>query len=46
MKNLLLGLLIAGVMGLAVWTYSENYGTKQTLDEIVQLINNKFDEQE
>jgi hypothetical protein len=40
MKNLLLGLLVAGVMGLAVWTYSENYATKQTLDGIVQLNKN------
>ena len=40
MKNLLLGFLIIGVMGLALWTYSENYVTKQSLDEIVQLNKN------
>ncbi|MGB0799662.1 MAG: cell division protein FtsL, partial [Planktomarina sp.] len=26
-----------GVMGLALWAYSENYTTKQTLDEVSQL---------
>lgn len=37
MKSFLLGLLVMGVMGLAVWAYSENYATKQSLDEVAQL---------
>ena len=37
MKNLFLGFLVFGVMGLALWAYTENYTTKQKLDEIVRL---------
>lgn len=37
MKNLLLGFLVVGVMALALWAYTENYTTKQKLDEIVRL---------
>ena len=37
MKNFLLGILVVGVMALALWAYTENYATKQKLDEIVRL---------
>ena len=37
MKNLFLGCLVVMVMGLAFWGYTENYTTKSTLDDIIQL---------
>ena len=37
MKNLLLGCLVVMVMALAFWGYTENYTTKNTLDNITQL---------
>ena len=37
MKNLFLGCLVVTVMGLAFWAYTENYATKNSLDEIAQL---------
>jgi len=38
MKGLFLGAIIACVLGLAVWAYSENYATQQSFSE-VQSIN-------
>ena len=37
MKNLFLGCLVLMVMALAFWGYTENYTTKNTLDNISQL---------
>ena len=37
MKNLFLGCLVLIVMALAFWGYTENYTTKNTLDNISQL---------
>ena len=37
MKNLFLGCLVVTVMGLAFWGYTENYTTKNTLDNISKL---------
>ena len=37
MKNLFLGCLVVMVMALAFWGYTENYATKNTLDDITQL---------
>ena len=37
MKNLFLGCLVLMVMALAFWGYTENYTTKNTLDNIIQL---------
>ena len=37
MKNLFLGCLVLMVMALAFWGYTENYTTKNTLDNIGQL---------
>ena len=37
MKSLFLGFLVVTVMGLAFWGYTENYTTKNTLDEISKL---------
>ena len=37
MKNLFLGCLVVMVMALAFWGYTENYTTKNTLDNITQL---------
>ena len=37
MKNLFLGCLVVIVMALAFWGYTENYTTKNTLDNITQL---------
>ena len=37
MKNLFLGCLVLMVMALAFWGYTENYTTKNTLDDISQL---------
>ena len=37
MKNLFLGCLVMIVMGLAFWGYTENYTTKNTLDDITEL---------
>ncbi len=34
MKGLCLGVLIACVLGLAVWAYSENYTTQQSLSQV------------
>ena len=37
MKNIFLGCLVMMVMGLAFWGYTENYTTKNTLDDITEL---------
>lgn len=37
MKSILLGFVILSVVGLAAWAYSENYTTKQTLDDVIAL---------
>ncbi len=37
MKGVILSLVVAFVMVLAVWAYSENYTTQQSLDEVSAL---------
>ena len=37
MKGFILGLLGLGVVGLAVWAYSENYATRSAVDQVADL---------